>query len=166
MIWPDCLYLDLLLTSLFHVYCLRLPSFNLYYAPFLPYCLPSSSLAFLTFVAPSPLFLFPSLLSLRTMWPLALHIMNYWGETQHSSAAQQITDPLSSSGSSPLTISPLCIDVFCSLISTSGRRSDLRFLRVTWDLAFFHSFGANPEEFGHCNPAAHASLVTAGGRAL
>ncbi len=55
---------------------------------------------------------------------------------------------------------------FGSLILTSGSRSDQRFLRVTWDLAFFHSFGANLEEFGHCNPAAHASLVTAGGRVL
>lgn len=133
----------------------------------LPFCLPSSSLAFLTSFAPSPPFLSPSLLSLQTMWPprITHHELLRWNPallccpTNHRPSLL-----LCFLSSYPLSLLYWCF--FCSLISTSGSRSYLRFLRVTWDLAFFHSFGANPEEFGHCNPAAHASLVTAGGRAL
>lgn len=54
---------------------------------------------------------------------------------------------------------------FCSLILTSGCRSDHQFLRVTWDIVFISSLlELILGNFGSCNPAAHASLVTAGGR--
>lgn len=78
-------YPNLLLMSLFHVYCQRLPSFNLYYLS-LPSSLfiSSCSLAFLTFIAPSP----PP--PYRRCDPhITHHELLRWN--QHSSAAQQIT---------------------------------------------------------------------------
>lgn len=56
---------------------------------------------------------------------------------------------------------------FC-LISTSGSRSYHRFLRVTWDLVLFSPtlLELILRNFSHCNPEAHACLVTAGGRVL
>lgn len=75
--------------------CVYLPLISVTSASLPPSCLLSCLLTFLTSVPPSP----PSLSSLvlRMMWPLALHIVNYWGETQHLSAAQKITGPLSAS---------------------------------------------------------------------
>lgn len=76
-------------------------------------------------------------LPLHTMWLLTFHVVNYWGETRHSSAAQQISDFFFFSASSPFTLSPLCIDGFAPWFLTSGHRSDHRFLRVTQDSTFF-----------------------------
>lgn len=73
----------------------------------------------------------------HTVWLLTFHVVNYWGETRHSSAAQQISDFFSFSASSPFTLSLLCIDGFAPSFLTSGHRSYHRFLRVTQDSTFF-----------------------------
>lgn len=98
-------YPNLLLMSLFHVYCQRLPSFNLYYLS-LPSSLfiSSCSLAFLTFIAPSP----PPTDDVT----LTLHTMNYWGET---STLLLPNKSQAFSVSSPLSLSPL-YRLFCFLI--------------------------------------------------
>ncbi len=144
--WPY--FLNLLLMSLFHVYCLWLPSFNLHYLS-LPSSLSASSHVHLRFSPPSLhllSFSFPPSSLYRRYDPhITHHELLRWNPALLCCPTNH-RPPLRLCFLSSYPLSPLYW-WFCSSISTSGGRSDHIFVRVTWDLVFFHSFGANPEEF-------------------
>lgn len=169
IIRPCSLYLDWLLMSLFHVYCLCLSSFNLYYlSP--PSCLSASAHVHSHLSLPSlssPLFLFPSLLPLQTMWPPS-HYTSWIIEVKPSTPLL----PNKSQAFSP-PLFPLPLPSLLSLLMVLFNFDLWQQIRsqVCGGNMRFSFFPPGLLElilrnFSHCNPEAHACLVTAGGRVL
>lgn len=125
--------------------CVYLPLISVTSASLPPSCLPSHVCSHFS---PPSLHLLPPFPLWSYGWCDPSHCTSWIIEVKPSTCLlPNKSQALSPLFPSPLTFSPLFIDAFLSLMSTSGYRSNRRFLRVTWDLVFPLSFWANPEEF-------------------